>query len=281
MSARRSRRCRAVVAVGGLDPSCGAGIAADVRTLADFDVLPAAVATAVTVQSGSGLELSEALRPGLVAAQLEEILDTWPVAAVKLGQIPTPACARAVASCLAGRGLPLVVDPVIEASGGGLLASPRAVAGVKRCIFPITSVLTANLSEAAALSGMVVDDEESMAAAAAVIAGLGPRAVLVKGGHLRGEVVDILWTPRGVWRFAASRLAPGGRGRSGAVAGAAGMHGSGCALASALAASLARGQSLRPAVESARAYVRAWLADSLRVGARPVLRSPRPHPVAG
>ena len=245
-----------VLCIGGLDPGGGAGIVADVRTVAAQGGMPAAVATALTVQSGRGVVRSENVSPQLITEQLEEVLSRLPVAAVKIGQIPTAAAARAVAAALADRHLIVVLDPLRRAAAGGRLCTPAGAIAVERHLFPLADLLTVNLDEARVLTGRVVRDEEGMAEAARNLSDRGPTAVVVKGGHLPSAPVDVLYWPAGLRRYRGVRI--GGRGPS--------MHGTGCAFASAAAVALADGAVPAQAVATARSHVRKLLRTAVRYG---------------
>jgi hydroxymethylpyrimidine/phosphomethylpyrimidine kinase len=255
------RRIPAVVAIGGFDPSGGAGVVADARSIEAMGAVPLAVATSITVQSGTGVKGFRALPPSLVLAQLDELLAHLPVAAVKIGQVPSAALARRLARRLTAAGVPLVLDPVLEASGGGSLASAGTAAAVVSALVPIAALVTVNLHEAAVLTGGRVTGLAGMRRAAQKLEELGAAAVLVKGGHLRGDPVDLLWR--------------GGRGvesRARRLAGS--MHGTGCALASAAAARIALGDDVDAAVRRAREHVRSLLGAAITLGAAR-LRPPR------
>jgi hydroxymethylpyrimidine/phosphomethylpyrimidine kinase len=254
------KRAPFVVAIAGLDPSCGAGLVADARSIEAMGALPLAVATAVTVQSGSGVRSSKALSPAEVGAQLDELLRSLPVAAVKIGQIPNAAVAKAVARRLAAAGLPLVLDPVLVASGGGRLAAAGTLQAIVSSLVPLASLVTVNLAEASALTGRRVTNLASMREAAAAIEAMGARAVLVKGGHLRGDPIDVLRRDGRTKELEAARLAGS-------------MHGTGCALASAVAARLACGDGVEVAVKKARDHVRALIRGAVRAG-KSRLRAP-------
>ncbi|HYC57713.1 MAG TPA: hydroxymethylpyrimidine/phosphomethylpyrimidine kinase [Candidatus Binatia bacterium] len=250
-----------VLAIGGMDPSCGAGILADVRTLDAFGVVPLAVTTAITVQAGKGVRAVHPVAAARVRAQLMELLGTFALAAVKVGQVPGPACARMLAEVLEHRAghAPLVLDPVLRASGGGRLASPAAARAIVRHLVPRAALVTVNLDEAEALTGLRVRTADAMSVAARAIAAHGAAAVVIKGGHLRGPPLDLLLHRGRERRLGGKRL----RGS---------MHGTGCAFASAAAASLACGASMEEAVAAARDHVRALLAaavDSRGVRLRP------------
>lgn len=249
-----------VVAIGGFDPSCGAGVVADARSIEAMGALPVAVATAITVQSGTGVRRFTALPAARVLDQLDELLANLPVAAFKLGQVPTAAIARGLAARLAATGLPVVLDPVLVASGGGPLVGPGALEAIRAKLLPLVSLLTVNLAESAVLCDGPIRGLEGMRRAARRLQDRGVEAVLVKGGHLRGEPVDVL-------RYHGGEVLLRGRRLSGS------MHGTGCALASAIAARLACGDALEEAVRAGRKHVRSLISGSIVVG-RARLRAP-------
>lgn len=254
------KRTPAVLAIGGFDPSCGAGIVADARSIEAMGAIPLAVATALTVQSGTGVRSYHAIPASRVLAQIDEILANIRVDVVKLGQLPTAAIVRALARRLGRAAVPVVLDPVLEASGGGRLASAGAARAIERWLVPNVTLLTVNLAEAAALTGRSVAGVAAMQRAAIELRARGARAVLVKGGHLRGEPVDVLGADDGIVMLRGTRLAGS-------------MHGTGCALASAAAARLACGDDIERAVRQAREHVRRLLRSAIPAG-RARLRSP-------
>lgn len=255
-----------VLAVGGLDPSASAGILADVRTFEAFKVLPAGVATALTVQSGAGCLRSQAVAPDVVTEQIDEIFRVLRPRVVKVGQVPSTALVMVLVKALRERSAKLVLDPVALASGGGTLAPKSVVSALRKQLLPLTDLLTVNLHEAASLSGFPVHDLLSMQQAAAALLEAGAGAVVVKGGHLRGDPCDLLLErgqrPR---VFRGSRLANVRRG----------LHGSGCAFAAAAAASLALGNSAPGAVVAARRHVRSLLRGAVCFPGSRLLRAPR------
>ena len=253
MSARVRRGRPFVLAIGGLDPSCGAGIAADVRSIDAMGAMPLAVATALTVQSGTGVRRSTRVSADLVLAQLDELMTHLPVHAIKLGQIPSASLARRVAARLADIDVPIVVDPVMRATGGGRLADDAAIAASRRFLVPLATLLTVNLREASVLTGRRVTTVSSMRVAGTSLRAMGAGAVLVKGGHLEGDPIDVLVRDGRTSEIASRRVA-------------ASMHGTGCALASAAAARLAHGDSIDVAVRRAREHVRRLLATAQKTG---------------
>lgn len=252
-----------VLAIGGLDPSCGAGIVADARTLERLEVMPLAVATAVTVQSGGGVRATHPVPVPQVTAQLRELLRAFPASAIKIGQVPSAACAAALAATLRPltARVPLVLDPVLRASGGGELAGPAAARAILARLLPLAAVVTVNLDEAAVLTGMAVRDVDGMSAAARRLSSRTTGAIVIKGGHLRGQPLDMLLHEGCERIFRGTRL----RGS---------MHGTGCAFASAMAAALARGMSVEAALVGARKHVRELLTHAVTAGGAR-LRAPR------
>ena len=244
-----------LLTIAGSDPSGGAGIQADLKTFAARGGYGMAVLTALTAQNTQGVSGIHPIPPDFVAAQIAAILADIRVDAVKIGMIADAAVAEAVGEALAPlAGVPVVLDPVMVAKGGAALLAPEAVAALRAHLLPRAIMLTPNLPEAAALLGAAeASDRAEMAAQARALLGLGPAAVLLKGGHLPGEESpDVLATAEGVSWFEGARVPT----RT--------THGTGCSLSSALAAELAKGR----APEAAVARAKAWLAGAIaRAGA--------------
>lgn len=243
--------------VAGSDSGGGAGIQADLKTFSALGVYGASVVTAVTAQNTLGVRAVEAVTPAMVDEQLDAVLSDLDVAAIKVGMLADPAVIDVVADRLGAVRVPVVVDPVMIAASGQRLIAPEAVAALWRRLFPLATIVTPNLPEAAALLGVAeAQGEAAMAEQAAALGAPGP-AVLLKGGHMKGaQSVDLLWTPTGVERLAAPRVQT------------ANTHGTGCTLSSAIAARLALGDDLHAAVRAAKQYVSAAIgeADRLSVG---------------
>jgi hydroxymethylpyrimidine/phosphomethylpyrimidine kinase len=234
---------RRVLAIGGSDSSGRAGLQMDLRTIAAHGCLGLSVVTAVTAQGPRGVTAVHLVPPEIVAAQLDALLVDDDVDAIKVGMLGTAATVEAVVRALAPlSSTPIVVDPVLAASSGEALLSEDAIAPLVEKLFPLAALVTPNLPEAARLSGLPVDTDEERVAAAQRLA--GPiTAVLLKGGHGDGdELVDLLLDGKTIERFAHPRLRRG-------------MRGTGCALATAAAARLARGEELADAVRGAIDYV--------------------------
>lgn len=243
--------------IAGSDSSGGAGVQADLKTFHAHGVYGASAITALTAQSTTGVTGIVAVDPAFVVEQIETTVADLPPDAVKTGMLANAAIVEAVAEAADRHAWErFVVDPVMVATTGALLLEEDAVAALRGRLIPRATIATPNGPEAAALLGRAVetpDDQE--AAARAIVEELGAGAALVKGGDLEGaEVVDVLWDGATVRRFADPRIET------------TSTHGSGCALASAIAARLARGAGLVEAVEGARAWVRAGIESAPPLG---------------
>ncbi len=228
---------RVALTIAGSDPSGGAGIQADLKTFHQHRVYGAAVITLITVQNTVGVTRVDCLDPELVRQQIEAVLTDLPVAAVKTGALGNAAVIRVVARAVRG---PVVVDPVMVSKHGASLLAAEAVAAMLADLFPVATLVTPNLPEAEALTGMVIRDRAAMAEAAGRIPA---RAVLLKGGHLAGEASDLLWF-EGVERWY-----PGERYETPHT------HGTGCTYSAAITALLAHGIVLPEAVGRAKQYI--------------------------
>jgi hydroxymethylpyrimidine/phosphomethylpyrimidine kinase len=235
----------------GSDPSGGAGVQVDLRTFAALETWGLSAITALTAQTPSAVRAAVPVDPALVTAQLEALLEAFPVGAAKTGMLATAAVCTAVADALPDD-LPLVVDPVMAATSGGRLLDPDAVSVLVERLLPRAALLTPNLGEAAALVGRPVRTIDEMREAAELLRGLGAAAVLVKGGHGAGpEAVDLLVDDDGAFPFVGPRYPWD-------------THGSGCCLSAAIAARLAQGADLRTAVRDGKAVVTAAIAGAVR-----------------
>ncbi|MDE2565827.1 MAG: bifunctional hydroxymethylpyrimidine kinase/phosphomethylpyrimidine kinase [Burkholderiales bacterium] len=253
--AARPRYVR-VLAIAGSDSGGGAGLQADLKTCAALGCYGMTAVTAVTAQNTRGVSAVQGLPPALVAAQIEAVAQDIGLDAIKIGMLLSADIVRAVAACLRAMTPrpPVVLDPVMVATSGDRLMAPDAVAVLVRELFPLATVVTPNLDEAALLLGHPITDAAQFEAAARALLALGAPAVLLKGGHLAGDTVtDLLADPLGQQAWQAGRIA------------SRNLHGTGCTLSSAIAAHLAQGMALRPAVAAARDYVCAAIAAGAAV----------------
>jgi hydroxymethylpyrimidine/phosphomethylpyrimidine kinase len=251
-----------VLTVAGSDPSGGAGLQADLKTIHQHGGYGAAVPTLMTVQATNGVEAVELLSPDLVRAQLSSLLADVEPAAAKSGALGSPAVAHVLGSFMEETPFPWVVDPVWLPTRGRPLSKGDVLEAYKEAVVPRAALLTPNVQEAALLAEMAVGSLGDAREAAERIAALGASAVLVKGGHLEGSArgTDVLLHDGQVTELRAREVVPGR------------FHGTGCALSAAIATRLAFGQDIPAAVEGAKAWLTGALAHAFAVGsgAKPV-----------
>jgi hydroxymethylpyrimidine/phosphomethylpyrimidine kinase len=239
---------RVVLTIAGFDPSAGAGVTADTKTIAAHGCYGIACVTAVTVQSTAGVRRVEPLDPGIITEMLNE-----------LAVLGSATVANAVADFLTDAGAPrfpnLILDPVLRSTSGAVLLDPKGTKVLKEKLIPIASVITPNADEAEILTGLQVQDLEGMKAAAARLHGMGSAAVIITGGHLE-KTIDLLSFKSGIEHevFRADRL----QSKS--------THGTGCAFSTAIACHLALGRGLAEATLLAKTYVRAAISSAQPLG---------------
>ncbi len=242
-----------VLIVAGSDSGGGAGIQADIKTVTALGGFAATAVTALTAQNTQGVFGVLDVPPDFIRSQIDLVLDDIGADVVKTGMLNKSEAIEVIAQALERRSpaLPLVVDPVMVAKGGHKLLDDAAHAALLTRLIPQAAVVTPNIPEAEALTGLAIADVEGMVAAGRALLARGPRAVLVKGGHLTGPwLVDVLVDADGVETFEGARLET------------TNTHGTGCTLASAIAAGLARGLPLKAAVSRARRYVQLAIAGA-------------------
>ncbi|MGB0966748.1 MAG: bifunctional hydroxymethylpyrimidine kinase/phosphomethylpyrimidine kinase [Halocynthiibacter sp.] len=242
-----------VLSIAGSDPSGGAGIQADIKAISANGAYAMSAITALTAQNTQGVAGIHLVPPEFVQSQIETIFADIRVDAVKIGMIANADIAQAVATSLHGKtNIPIVLDPVMIAKGGAALLQSDAVTTLRDTLLPLASLLTPNLPEAAHLLGAeIATTRAEMIAQGAALCALGPKAVLMKGGHLAGlESPDCLVTLDDVIWFEAARTQT------------ANTHGTGCTLSSALAAQLAKGHPPAAAAATAKSYVAGAIAQA-------------------
>lgn len=247
---------RSVLTIAGSDSSGGAGIQADMKTIAAHHLFAQSAITALTAQNTTGVAAVLDVPPEFVAAQIDAVFGDIRPDAVKVGMVSSPDVARAIAEGLMRWGAAdIVVDPVMVATSGSALAGDAAVAAVREQLIPLATVITPNRDEAQVLAGRPIADAADQEAAAAAIARDTGTAVLVKGGHNANDANDVLALPTGEVRwFEGQRISNPN------------THGTGCTLSSAIACGLAQGQSLPEAICSAKRYLEGALAAQLDLG---------------
>lgn len=245
-----------LLTIAGSDSGGGAGIQADLKTFSALGCFGMSAITALTAQNTTGVRAIHGVPPDMLTAQIDAVVEDIGVDAVKIGMLHSPEIVQAVADAIDRHALPhVVLDPVMVATSGAVLIDSPAIASLVRELFGRAVLVTPNLDEASLLVGRALTSEADMQAAAHELLAKGARAVLIKGGHLTGDVVSDLLQAAGVapYWMRAPRIAT------------ANTHGTGCTLSSAIAAHLALGYSLVDAVEAARAYVRGALAAGASV----------------
>lgn len=246
---------RTALTIAGSDSSGGAGIQADLKTFAAQGVYGMSVLTAVTAQNTCGVFAVQDIAPSLILAQLDAIYSDIPVHAVKIGMVSRRETIIALADALPRYGpVNLVIDPVMISKSGYQLLQSEAKEALVALLLPLADLVTPNIPEAEAIAGRPIATLDEMEQAARHLVALGARAALVKGGHLAGEAVDVLYDGERVSHFTSTRLAT------------AHTHGTGCTLSAAIAAQLARGATLREAVRLAKAYISVAIEHAFPLG---------------
>jgi hydroxymethylpyrimidine/phosphomethylpyrimidine kinase len=249
--------------VAGSDSGGGAGLQADLKTFRALNVFGTSAITAITCQNPSEVSAVQAVRPAIVAGQMDQVLDVFPVRAAKTGMLFHAGIIRVVADGFRRRQFRrLVVDPVMVATSGALLLRRQAVTALRRELLPLAGVVTPNLDEAMVLLGEKIRSVEELRGAAGRLGEQIGAPVLLKGGHLRGEhrAVDVLFDGRRLHEFSAPRVLR------------VQTHGTGCTYSAAIAGYLALGADLVEAVGRAKVFVTRAIRDAVRVGRYHALR---------
>lgn len=235
--------------IAGFDPSGGAGVAADIKTFTAFGCFATAAITSLTFQNTMGVFGAAHQTAEAVRAQVLPVVEDFRVACAKTGMLPTREVILEVARLFREEALPApVVDPVVRSTSGFDLIDDEALTALRTELLPLARVLTPNIPEAERLTGFEIKDEEGMRRAARAMREMGARAVLVKGGHLKGDALDVLDEAGRVTIFRGERIET------------TSTHGTGCTLAAAIAACTGRGMNLEESVGAAKRFV----ADAIR-----------------
>lgn len=235
-----------VLAIAAFDPSAGAGVLADIKTMSAFGCYGIGVVTSLTIQNTQRVFGASHQSGDMIKNQLEPLFADFAITAVKTGMFPTAQVVEEVVAALSSNFVPhIVIDPVIRSTSGYDLIDEDALAALVERLFPFASVVTPNWEESERITGIAVRDGASAEQAARAILALGPRAVLIKGGDVDGDTAtDVLVDAADTVSYQAPKM----QSRN--------THGTGCAMASALACLLARGSTLREAVPIAKEYIR-------------------------
>ena len=245
---------KTVLSIAGSDTIGGAGIQADLKTIAAHGLYGMTVITALTAQNTLGVQAIHEAPPEFVQQEIDSVFTDIVPDAVKIGMVSSAAIIRVIAERLRHYGVKnLVVDPVMVATSGSRLLVPEAQEALQQELLPLARLITPNLPEAAVLSGMDITSPDEMLAAAQKIRADIPSAVLVKGGHLAQTADDLLWDGEAHW-FHAPRVDTEN------------THGTGCTLSSAIACGLAKGLAVSEAVRQAKEYITATLRHDPKLG---------------
>ncbi|MBE3558069.1 MAG: bifunctional hydroxymethylpyrimidine kinase/phosphomethylpyrimidine kinase [Ktedonobacteraceae bacterium] len=239
---RRSSVARALT-IAGSDSGGGAGIQADLKTFAALGVYGMSALTAITVQNTEGVRDALELPASLVEGQIDAVLEDIGADAAKTGMLASAAIIEAVVGRIRRWRLPLVVDPVMRAKGGAPLLQPEAVEALRTLLLPLADVITPNLPEAEVLTGQHIETLDEMRDAARAIHALGPRHVVVKGGHRRTDATDVYFDGQRIRELPGEHIET------------VHTHGTGCTFAAAIAALIARGLPIYEAILGAKHYV--------------------------
>ncbi|MGI6450565.1 MAG: bifunctional hydroxymethylpyrimidine kinase/phosphomethylpyrimidine kinase [Desulfitobacteriia bacterium] len=244
-----------VLTIAGSDSCGGAGIQADLKTFAAHAVYGMSAITAVTAQNTQGVVAIQDISPEIIAKQIEAIFEDIRVDALKIGMVSVIDTIRTIADRLKYyQAQNIVLDPVMISKSGFALLQPEAQEALQEYLLPLATIVTPNLPEAEALTGRTISNLKEMREAAARIAALGPSYVLVKGGHLESQAVDILFDGNSYYEFEAPRCKTKN------------THGTGCTLSASLAANLAKGMEVVKAVEASKKYITTAIEHSLALG---------------
>jgi hydroxymethylpyrimidine/phosphomethylpyrimidine kinase len=244
----------AALTIGGSDPSGGAGIQADLKTFHQLGVYGEAAITLLTVQNSVTVRRVELVAVDLVLQQIETVLEDIPPAAAKTGALGSAELIEAIGRAAVQWKFPLVVDPVMISKHGSRLAAPEAAEAFRRFLFPAAALVMPNLPEAEALCGFPVRSVEDMERAAKTLLDFGARSVLIKGGHLEGDPIDLYVGSRCQMRFPAPRIDTPH------------THGTGCTYSAAVTAGIARGLPMVQAIQEAKLFVNQAIRTNPGVG---------------
>ena len=244
-----------VLTIAGSDSSGGAGIQADLKTFCAYGVYGAAVITALTAQNTLGVQEIVEVKEDFVAKQLDSVLNDLRVDAVKIGMVFKKETIKVIADKLLEYNVKnVVLDPVFFSKSNDSLIKDDAVVILKEKLIPVCDVITPNIYEAESLSGFSIRNTEDMKNVSQILYSLGCRAVIIKGGHLRGDAVDVLYNGKEFKILMNERISGGN------------PHGTGCAFSSALTAGLAMGLSIDEAFKGAKEYVTGAIKEPIAVG---------------
>lgn len=244
-----------LLTIAGSDSCGGAGIQADLKTFSALETYGMSVITAITAQNTQGVFAVQDITTDMIQKQIEVIFEDISVDAVKVGMVSRTETIKIIAETLAKYAVKnLVIDPVMVSKSGYHLLQPEAKEALIKYLLPMATVVTPNLPEAEVITGMRINTVDDMKTAAELIHKMGPEYVLIKGGHLEGEAVDILYDGTDFTYFNSPRIDTKN------------THGTGCTLSSAIAANLGKGLSITEAIDRAKSYITVAILNSFAIG---------------
>lgn len=243
-----------VLTIAGSDSCGGAGIQADLKTFSALGTYGMSVITAITAQNTTGVLMVREMDEEIVREQIECLFDDIDIHAVKIGMVSSVAIIDTIGACLQNKSAAIVLDPVMVSKSGCHLLKPESTEELIKVLFPLARVVTPNLFEAQVITGDKIETTAQMQAAAVKIHELGARNVVVKGGHLTGDAIDVLFDGNDFKLITGTRI------------NTSNTHGTGCTYSSAIAAYLARGCDVYTAVEKAKEYINGAIENSLELG---------------
>ncbi len=250
---------RHILSVAASDSCAGAGIQADIKTISALGEYAVTAITAVTAQNTAGIKGIEYLDPNILRLQLEALFEDIRIDAIKIGMLGSRELIEVLADCIGARinSIPVVLDPVLESSTGFMLSGEDLRPDISNLLFPLTTVLTPNLPEAESFLNYTIKDLASIKQACRDLLNMGPEWVVLKGGHLDGEPLDVIANKLQTWIIPGKRVSGGNN------------HGTGCTFSAALAVFLARGCTPVQAVSRSKAYIEGSLDAGFRIGHGP------------
>lgn len=245
---------KTALTIAASDSSSGAGIQADLAVFRDLGVYGVCAVTNITAQNSRGVHKINRVAPMVISAQIDAVARDFKIGACKIGMLYFPQAVDLVAERIRRREIPnVVLDPVMKAKHGAELLRPPAIKRMKRRLIPLVTLITPNIEEAEALTGIKVTTIEEAREAAKALVGMGAKHALVKGGHTQGEPIDVLFDGSEFHEFTGKRLDKN-------------MHGTGCVLSAAIAARLALGDDVIGAISFAKEYVSKAIEHSIKLG---------------
>ena len=246
---------KVVLTIGGFDPCCGAGVCADIKTFGVHKVYALSVTTAIVVQNTTGVFEIEPISPKAIKEQLIRVKEDFNINGIKISVVYNKKIAQVISECLDQLSQVIIFDPIIKSKNGFILMKEEDIDEIKNILFPLATIITPNIDEAEFFSGIKINDVEDMKRVAKTISDLGPKSVLIKGGHLKGEFKqDVFFDGKDffVFKERAEVDFP--------------VHGTGCAFSSAILANIVKGEDVVTSIKKAKKYISHLISNSLVLG---------------